>query len=217
MIGMIMINNHGTGQLMAPWGGTARRLSPSPVSIGLPTGTADPVVLDISMSVMAEGKVRVKRNRGEKLPEGCIIDAAGNPTTEPGDLYGPPPGAILPFGGIVGYKGYGLGFVVDVLVGTLSGAGCSRANPDRFGNAVLINVINIEAFIPVEEFKKHVDGLIEYVKSSPRMPGVEEILFPGEIEAKERKKRLESGIFIEDETWGQIVKTAEDLGVDVKI
>ena len=127
MIGMIMINNHGTGQLMTPWGGTARRLSPSPMSIGLPTGSADPVVLDISMSVMAEGKVRVKRNRGEKLQEGAIIDAEGNPSTEPKDLYGPPQGAILPFGGIVGYKGYGLGFVVDVLAGALSGAGCSRA------------------------------------------------------------------------------------------
>ena len=216
MIGIIMVNNHGAAQYMPPWGGTARRLSPNPVSVGLPTGTADPVLLDITTSVLAEGKVRVKLNRGEKLPEGCIIDAQGNPTTNPRDLYGPPPGAILPLGGVVGYKGYGLGFIVDVLAGALSGAGCSRADAPRFGNAVFITVINIADFIPVDEFKKHVDGLIEYVKSSPKMPGVNEILFPGEMEAREREKRLKTGIFVESETWNQIVKSARDLNLDTE-
>jgi len=216
MLGIIMVNNHGAAQYMPPWGGTARRLSPNPVSVGLPTGTADPVLLDITTSVLAEGKVRVKLNRGEKLPEGCIIDAQGNPTTNPRDLYGPPPGAILPLGGVVGYKGYGLGFIVDVLAGALSGAGCSRADAPRFGNAVFITVINIADFIPVDEFKKHVDGLIEYVKSSPKMPGVNEILFPGEMEAREREKRLKTGIFVESETWNQIVKSARDLNLDTE-
>ena len=217
MIGMIFVNNHGAAQCMSAWGGIGRRLSPNPMSIGLPTGADDPVLLDITTAVVAEGKVRVKRNRGEKLPEGCIIDGQGNPSTDPNDFYGPPQGAILPFGGVVGHKGYGLGFILDILAGALSGAGCSRADAPRFGNAVFINVINIENFISIEEFKNHVDGLIEYVKSSPKMPGVDEILFPGEIEASERKKRLESGIFIEDETWNQIVKTAEDLGADMRL
>ena len=212
MIGLITVNNHGAAQCMAAWGGIGRRLSPNPMAIGLPTGTADPVLFDITTAVVAEGKVRVKLNRGEKLPEGCIIDAQGNASTDPNDYYSG--GAILPFGGIVGHKGYGLGFILDILAGALSGAGCSRADAPRFGNAVFILAIKIENFVTVEQFKTHVDGLIEYVKSSPKMPGVDEILFPGEIEAKERKKRLENGIFIEDETWGQINKTAHGLGVD---
>ncbi len=215
MIGMMTVNNHGAAQCMAAWGGIGRRLSPNPMAIGLPTGDDVPVLLDITTAVVAEGKVRVKRNRGEELPEGCIIDAQGNPSTDPNDYYGPPGGAILPFGGIVGHKGYGIGFILDILAGALSGAGCSRADATRFGNAVFIFVIKIENFIAADEFKAHVDGLIEYVKSSPKMPGVDEILFPGEIEAKERKKRLENGIFIEDETWGQIVEIAEELGVDM--
>ena len=216
MIGMITVNNHGGAQCMSAWGGIGRRLSPNPMSIGLPTGMSDPVLLDITTAVVAEGKVRVRRNRGEKLPEGCIIDGEGNPSTDPNDFYGPPPGAILPFGGIVGHKGYGLGFILDILAGALSGAGCSRAGAPRFGNAVFIAVMKIENFVSMEEFRGHVDGLIEYVKSSPKMPGVDEIFFPGEIEARETKKRLESGIFIEDETWGQIVKTASELGVDTE-
>ena len=213
MIGLITVNNHGPGQCMAAWGGIGRRLSPNPMAIGLPTGADDPVLLDITTAVVAEGKVRVRLNRGEELPEGCIIDAEGNPSTDPKDYYAG--GAILPFGGVVGHKGYGLGFILDILAGALSGAGCSRADAGRFGNAVFILVINIENFITIEEFKAHVDGLIEYVKSSPRMPGIDEILFPGEIEAKERKNRLENGIFIEDETWGQITKAADELGVEV--
>ena len=108
-----------------------------------------------------------------------------------------------------------MGFILDILAGALSGAGCSRADAPRFGNAIFIFVIKIENFLTPDEFKTHVDGLIKYVKSSPKMPGVDEILFPGEIEAKERKKRLDEGIFIEDETWGQITKTAEELGVEI--
>jgi len=216
MIGIIMVNNHGSAQYMPPWGGIARRLSPNPLSIGVPTGRYDPVILDITTAVAAEGKIRVKLNRGEKLPEGWIIDSEGNPSTDPKKLYGPPQGAILPFGGATGgHKGYGLGFIVDVLAGALSGAGCSRANATKFGNAVFITVINVEDFVPIDEFKAEVDGLIDYVKSSPKMPGVDEIYYPGEVEARERKKRLEKGIFVEDETWGQIVKSAQELNIDI--
>jgi uncharacterized oxidoreductase len=217
MIGMIMVNNHGAAQYMPPWGGIARRLSPNPMAVGVPTGKYDPVILDITTATVAEGKIRVKLNRGEQLPEGWIIDSEGNPTTDPKKLYGPPQGAILPFGGITGHKGYGLGFIVDVLAGALSGAGCSRADAPRFGNAVFITVINVEDFIPIDEFKSHVDGLIEYVKSSPKMSGVNEILYPGEFEAKERKKRLENGIFVEDETWSQIVKSAQEFSLDTTV
>jgi uncharacterized oxidoreductase len=214
MIGVIMVNNHGASQYMPPWGGIARRLSPNPLSVGVPTKKFDPVILDITTAVVAEGKVRVKLNRNEKLPEGWIMDSEGNSTTDPKDLYGPPPGAILPFGGIAGHKGYGLGFIVDVLSGALSGAGCSRADATRFGNAVFITVINVADFIPIDEFKNHVDGLIEYMKSSPKMKGVDEIYYPGEVEAKEKKKRLENGIFVEDETWNQIVNAAKEYKVE---
>ncbi len=216
MVGIIMVNNHGAAQYMPPWGGIARRLSPNPLSVGFPSGSKNPVILDITTAIVAEGKIRVKLNRGEKLPEGWIIDAQGNPSTDPKDLYGPPQGAILPFGGIAGHKGYGLGFIVDVLAGALSGAGCSRANAGRFGNAVFITVINIEDFLPIDEFKEHVSGLIEYVKSSPKLPGVDEIFFPGEVEAREKDKRLQKGIFVEDETWDQIIKAAKELNIDTQ-
>ncbi len=60
------------------------------------------------------------------------------------------------------------------------------------------------------------DGLIEYVKSSPKLPGVDEIFFPGEVEAREREKRSQKGIFVEDETWDQIIKAARELNLDTE-
>jgi len=214
MIGVTMVNNHGAAQYMPPWGGIARRLSPNPLSVGVPSSKHPHVVLDLTTAVVAEGKVRIQLNRGEKMPEGWVIDSEGNPTTDPKDLYGPPQGAILPFGGIVGHKGFGLSFMVDVLSGALSGAGCSSADAPRFGNAVFITVINVSDFIDIDEFKSHVDGLINYIKTSPKMKGVDKLYYPGEIEANQREKRLKDGIYVEDETWNQIVDAAKNLGID---
>ncbi|MGQ9630924.1 MAG: Ldh family oxidoreductase [bacterium] len=216
LIGIAMVNNHGGGQRMAPWGGREARLSPNPIAFAVPTGDG-PIVLDISSSVVAEGKVRVKLYRGEPIPEGWVIDSQGRPTTNPADLYGPPPGAILPFGGIAGHKGYGLGFVIDILAGALSGAGCSRANPPRAGNGVLMMALDIRAFTPIEAFEEEVRALIRYMKSCPTLPGVSEILVPGEVESREFERRSREGIFVEDETWRQVRDVAETLGVRVDL
>ena len=214
-IGVIMTNNHGAGQGVAPFGGRERRLAPTPISICAPTGTEIIILMDFTASVSAEGKVRVAKNRGKKLPEGFIIDADGNPSTDPNDLYGPPMGSLLPMGGVVGHKGYALGFMIEILAGILSGAGPSRKDPGRFGNAVFMAVIDLEAFVSRDVFDRQIADFIEYVKSCPKAPGFEEILFPGEIEHREKEKRLKDGIDIDDETWKQISATAESVGVSV--
>ncbi len=218
MVGMIFVNGGGAAQSVVPWGGVGRRLATNPMAFAFPTskcgasGTGEPVVLDITSSVVAEGKVRVKRNREEQTPEGWLIDSEGNPTTNPMDFYGTPPGALLPMGGIVGHKGYGLSLVNDILAGVLGSAGCSRPHPGRMGNGVFMIVIDIEKFTPISEFKKQVGTLVSYVKTSPTAPGFSEILVPGELEAREKKKRLKEGIFVGDETWKQIEEIARKLG-----
>lgn len=215
-IGIIMTNNHGAGQAVAPWGGRERRLAPTPISICTPSGTEILVLMDFTASVSAEGKVRVAKNRGKTLPEGYIIDAEGNPSTDPNDLYGPPPGSLLPFGGVVGYKGYALGFMIEMLAGILSGAGPSQREKVRFGNAAFMIVLDIEAFISRDVFDRQLSEFIKHVKSSAKAPGFEEILFPGEIEHRARQRRLRDGIEVGEETWSQIVATAESLGVKIE-
>ena len=113
---------------MAPLGGINRRLSANPIAAGIPVAGRPPLLLDISACTIAEGKIRVALNKGVPVPENCIIDAQGRPTTDPRVFYADPPGAILP---IAGHKGYGLAILCEVLAGALTGGGCS--NPANAG------------------------------------------------------------------------------------
>jgi uncharacterized oxidoreductase len=135
MIGMLFVNAQGASQLVAPWGGIDRRLSANPIAFAIPrSDDNDPMVVDISTCAIAEGKLRVRRDRGEAAPPGCIVDANGKATSQPADFYGPPSGALLPLGG---HKGFGLALVTDVLAGALTGAGCCTSDARRFGNGFL--------------------------------------------------------------------------------
>jgi uncharacterized oxidoreductase len=213
MVAIACINNHGRGNLVAPWGGRDGRLATNPISIACP-GPERPLLLDITTSVVAEGKVRLKRNAAQPAPAGWLINNQGEPTTNPADLYTEPRGAILPFGGIVGHKGYGLAVMVDVLSGALSGAGCSQSGSARLGNAMFITVVDIERFLPLDEFKGHAAVLVRHLRGSPLAPGFSEILMPGEIEAREEERRRREGIDIDDETWRHLIAAARDLGID---
>jgi uncharacterized oxidoreductase len=211
MAAIMFVNTHGGGKLVAPWGGIERRLSANPISIAFPRSSGTPVVVDISTCAIAEGKVRNMLHSHKPVPAGSLLDAEGTPTTDPADLYGPPAGALLPFGG---HKGYTLGFAADVLAGALSGAGCSRPDVNRIGNSFLVTVIDIARVRGMEAFEQDADGLVEYVKSSKLAPGFEQILVPGEPEELERERRLQSGIPISEEAWRQILDTASRYGVD---
>jgi len=211
MIGLMFVNMHGGGVIVVPWGGREARLGTNPLAVGVPTAGGEPLVLDMTTSVVAEGKVRVMRNRGEKVPPGWVVDREGNPTEDPAAFYGPPRGGILPFGGVAGHKGYGLNLVVELLGGALSGAGCAGKSR-RNGNGVLLMVLNVAHFAPLEEFYRQVDDFVDFVKSSPTAPGFDEILMPGEIEARQRQRREREGVFVEEETWQQILDCGRRFG-----
>ncbi|MBI2192367.1 MAG: Ldh family oxidoreductase [Planctomycetes bacterium] len=212
MAAILFVNTHGGGKLVAPWGGRERRLSANPISIAVPGRGGPPLVLDISTSAIAEGKVRNLMYRGGRLPEGCLLDASGQPSTRPADLYGPPPGALLPFGG---HKGFGLGFMTDILAGALSGAGCSRPETDRVGNSFLAIVLDVRQFRELSAFEEDVRRFVDYVKNCPPAPGCEEILIPGEPEAREQARRQREGISLPEETWRLIAETAGRYEVQV--
>lgn len=208
------VNSHGGGRRVVPPGGIEGRISTNPICMGAPTSAA-PVVLDFGTSAVAEGKVRLAFQKQERVPEGWLLDAAGNPTTDPGVLYGNPPGNILPFGGPQMYKGFGLGLLLDVLCGGLSGGYSSNpalAMTGR-GNAVVFVVFNPALFAGTEHFVQQADGLTEYVRSCPRTEGFSTITLPGDPELATRSKRQLEGITIPDGTWHLISKTAAELGV----
>lgn len=210
MIALLFVNASGAGQWMAPWGGTEARLSTNPLAFACPAGTTPAIILDIATTTAPEGKVRVKRNRRERVPLGWIIDAQGEPTTDPEALYRVPRGTLLP---MAGHKGYALALMVEVLAGILGRAGhvCEQPGPDY--NGLLILVLDIARFLLPVEFRREVDELARYLKSSALAPGVSRILTPGEAEAQIEQERAAQGIFIEEETWGQIVAVARQVGV----
>jgi uncharacterized oxidoreductase len=212
MAAVMFVNTHGGGKLVAPWGGRERRLAANPVSVAIPRTGSWPLLMDISTSSIAEGKVRGMLNRKMPVPPGHIIDAKGEATTRPEDFYGPPPGALLPFGG---HKGFALGMVTDILAGALSGAGCSRADADRVGNSFLATVIDINSFCDRSAFDADVEQLIDFVKSSERISGFSEVLVPGEPEAREQAARAKNGITIDGETWRQISEVAGRYAVAI--
>src|SRR5262249_2302927 len=160
-------------------GGKEGRLATNPVAYGVPTGK-EPIVADISTSVVPEGKIRLYRNQQRELPEGWVHDASGRPTTNAAAFYGPPIGGILPLGGSAGHKGFALGLLVEILSSAL--AGLDSTDRALVGNGICFIVIDPTAFSPLDQFKKLMDGMVAYVKSSPTMPGVDEVFVPGEIE-----------------------------------
>jgi uncharacterized oxidoreductase len=210
------VNSHGSGRRVAPPGGTQGRISTNPICFGIPT-SGDPVVLDFGTSVVAEGKVRVQFQKNEPAPDGWLIDHTGQPTNDPSVLYKDPRGGILPFGGSQMYKGFGLGLVLDLLAGGLSGGRCSNPNDPMagVGNAVVFVVFDPDAFGGVEHFLNQTDGLTGFVRICPtRSPG-ESITLPGDPERTAKESRQKSGISIPDGTWEMLKKTADEAGVEV--
>ena len=199
---------------MAPWGGREARHGTNPIAIGFPSRTGEPVVLDMTTSAVAEGKVRVARNRGDSVPGGWLIDADGNPTNDPNSLYAEPPGTILPLGGSLGHKGYGLNIAVELLAGALGGAGC-LGQDRQFRNGALLVLLDVEQLVGLDAYYEEADDYIAFVRSAATAPGFDSILMPGEIELKVKKQRMAEGVFVEDETWGQIVASAEQVGAEI--
>jgi uncharacterized oxidoreductase len=206
------VNTSGAGILVAPFGGINRRLSANPIAAGVPVRDGPPMLLDMSACTIAEGKIRVALNRGVPVPENCIIDAEGRPTTDPRVFYADPPGAIL---SIAGHKGYGLAVLCEVLAGALTGGGCSNpANADRVVNGMLSIIIDTSYFQTDAAFGAEIDRFIAWVKSSAKVTPEGEILLPGEIEERTKAQRLRNGIDVDETTLAQILETARAVGLD---
>jgi uncharacterized oxidoreductase len=221
MVSLHFVNTTGAGIRVAPFGGSDARLSVNPMAMGVPRPSADPIIHDMSTGVIAAGKVRVAANKGALLPEGCIIDGYGNPSREPGDLFGDPPGALLPLGGDVGgHKGHGLAVFCEIFAGALTGGGSSHPdNPDtdRLVNNMLSILIDQERLAGGDAIAGDIDRMIDWLKASKPITPDGEILMPGEPEQRSKAKRGAEGIPLDDNTLSQIRGAAKGVGVEAGI
>lgn len=219
LVSIFFVNASGS-VLVAPYGGVERRLSTAPYCVGIPRENAPPVVLDFATSIVAEGKVLVASRGGKKLPVGALIDPDGALSENPTTLYGPfemegtrdhaqGKGAIRAFGE---HKGSGLALVCELLGGALTGTGAT--GPDkRFANGMLAIYIDPKKIDAADFFDTDMTRYIDYFKNTKPAQGVEQVLIPGEPEAKLRAERTANGVPLPDETWAAIVATARDVGV----
>ena len=211
LISLHFVNTNGSGILVAPTGGIQRRLSANPIAAGAPTPDGPPIILDISTCAIAEGKIRVALTRGDQTPENSIIDAEGKPTTDPNVFYGTPPGAILPFGA---HKGYGLGVLVEVLAGALTGNGCSNPkNAGRLCQGMLTVLLDPAAFQQDDVFQNEIRQFIKFVKSSKTTTPDGIIMMPGEIEERTKAQRRQQGIPLDETTWEQLMQVCRSLEI----
>jgi LDH2 family malate/lactate/ureidoglycolate dehydrogenase len=204
----------GNANHVPPWGGTEMLLSTNPIAIAVPSGRRPPIVLDMATTTAAYGKVKLALQRGEEMPVGWMIDRDGRPLTDPGRAS---EGFLLPIGGA---KGYGLALMFGLLAGTLNGAKFGRAlvdfNADRAtptNTGQLIVAVDIAAFMDVAAFKREVDRVWSEMKSSPTMPGFDEVRLPGERSAEIEAERARDGIPVGPELARQIDRLAEELDV----
>lgn len=216
MASMIMVNTHGHSRRVAPVGGKAPRLGTNPLAIGVPHG-GETVLLDFGTSATAEGKVRIKKFAGEKCPEGWLLDSDGQPTTDPASLYADPPGTIRPMGGDQAYKGFGLGLMVEIFAGALSGGVCIREKPiNQNGNCVFMQVFDTAAMGKGQgHFAGQVETLVDFVRSCPTIDGTKKITLPGDPERHALGQRSAEGIPLDDGNWQALADLAQQLGVNV--
>ncbi len=206
----------GSANHLPPWGGSEMLLSTNPIAVAIPAQDERPVLLDMATTVAAYGKVKLAAQRGETMPEGWMVDREGKPLTDP---LRAAEGFLLPIGGA---KGFGLALVFGLLAGTLNGAALGRDVVDFNADAGSVSntgqfvvALNLEAFGDPAEFRRRVDTVVRDMKSSPLLPGFNEIRMPGERSQALRDERLRTGIPLPPALRVELRATAVELGVEV--
>jgi LDH2 family malate/lactate/ureidoglycolate dehydrogenase len=212
--GLIGLSFCNATPLVPPWQGKEPRLGTNPICMSLPGASETSWLLDMATTTVAMGKIFKASFSGyPNIPAGWAFDSQGVPTTDTQDAI---KGMPMPLGG---YKGSGLAFMVEILVGVLSGGAMStevggvriRTRPMRCGQAFL--GIDVSRFMPLDEFNQRMDWLVNVIKTTPAAPGYEEVLVAGEPEWRAARKRSVEGIPLAKGVWEQLAKTASIANV----
>jgi len=207
-VSLHFLNTSGAPRV-APFGGSDRRMSTNPMAIGVPLAGGAPVILDITTSTVAEGKLMVASNKGEQVPEGWIVDKHGKPTTDPKDFYDG--GALLTIGA---HKGSGLSMLTDLLAGAMTTGKSSDPADTVLRNNMLSIYIAPAVYDRDGAVLVEAQRLVDWVKASPPAVAGQPVLAPGEIERRTRATRLANGVPLDDTTWRDLVAAAASVGID---
>ena len=194
--------------IVAPFGGADARFGTNPVCIAIPLPGEAPFVLDMATSAVAQGKVRVAHNKGEKVSPEWLLDDRGNPTAEARYGVVEPFGALRTFGL---HKGYGLALACELLGGALSGGGTWHSDDKskrRVWNGMLTIVIDPARLDKTRVFGEETRDFLASLRKSPVAPGFDKVRIAGEPERETRARREREGIPVDDTTWKELLAAA---------
>ncbi len=217
LVAVMLVNDAGSGPWVAPWGGTQPFLSTNPIAAAIPWQVDLPIVIDISTSVVAGGKLKMLANLNQDPPADWLVDLQGNPTTDLSTFYAlPRQSAILPLGGLIsGHKGFALSLLVDIIAGALGGSGCSSGEESGLNrNGVFVTAIDPAKFVGRQQFEESVAQLVDNLKASTKAPGNDEILVPGERAHRERQHRRAQGIPVDPPTRDAIKEILAEINLN---
>ena len=192
MIGISMTN---ASRQVVPTFGSEARYGTNPLCLAAPCGAELPFVLDMATTTAAAGKLEVAARLGGMIPLGWALDEKQRPTRDPRAAQ--KARRLLPLGGTReggSHKGYGLGIMVEILSGILTGTIAALGSRESAARGHFFGAINIGSFRPVDDFKRYMDTLLRELKSTPPMEGEERVFFAGEIEHETAEERTAKGI-----------------------
>lgn len=198
--GLIGINWYAAPPRVAPWGSADPLVGTNPIGVAIPSENG-PIVLDMATSAIPATEIMRSKKLGLKIPEGVAISKDGTPTTDPEEAL---EGAILPFGG---YKGSGLGIIIQLLGGAFVGAEVGRSVRIKIG--MIFVAMQCALFASREAFLADVSVFISEVRNSRVRPGFREVLLPGEPEDRLRLKARQGGVEIEDSLYEELRRLSQ--------
>lgn len=212
--GMIGFCSCNSAASMAPWGGAEPFFGTNPFSVAAPGEGDLSVVLDMSTSVVARGKIRRSVRMKQPIPPGWARDDCGEPTDDPQAAL---KGTLEPIGGP---KGYGMAFFIDLVSGLLSGSKYSREvstfhqplSPTGVG--VTAMAIDVSRFMPVDEFRRRVAEHVDSIRSSKKAKSTSRIYLPGEIETENEKRSLAEGVELDPQVQQALEQLQRELGLE---
>jgi len=202
-----------TRPIVAPYGGRDARFGTNPFCIAVPRAGQPPIVLDFATSRIAQGKTRVAHNKGMAIDPGCLIDHEGRPTTDPRYAVVEPFGALVAFGD---HKGSGLALMCELLGGALAGGDTWHGAWDgtrKVLNSMLSIVVDPRGLGTAEHLAREVEAFVSSYAASPPREGHDRVRVAGEPEREWKAKRLADGVPVDAVTWGEIVRSAEKVGL----
>lgn len=202
---------------VAPFGAAEPFFGTNPISIAAPRGRLDPLVLDMSSSIVARGKIRLASLSGQSIPEGWALDSEGGATTDPKKAL---KGCLLP---IAGPKGSGLAMMVDILSGVLSGSAYGKKLKSfhelegATGVGAAFICIDTGRFVGREAFQSAMAEYADQVKALRRQPGFDEVLLPGEVETKKEEENARLGVEVPEAVAKSVDEIAARLGSPLRL